>query len=189
MEVPERACEAIDAYIAGEMSRRRIPGLSLAVAAEDDVIAAAYGDASLELAAPATTHTVYEIGSLTKQFTAAAVLLLAGDAALRLDDPVGAHADGLPSAWAPIPLRHLLAHTSGIPEYLNAEDIVRFSREEHAPAEVIALIGRPAARFHSGDGPSATPTPATIFSVSPSKPPPVWTTSPSCPGASSTRSV
>lgn len=67
----------LDGYIAAEMQRKHIPGLSLAVVKDGTVvIAKSYGLANVELGVPATSDTVYEIASMTKGFTAAAIMLL-----------------------------------------------------------------------------------------------------------------
>jgi D-alanyl-D-alanine carboxypeptidase len=74
-----------------------------------------YGFANLEHEVPATPDTVFELASLTKQFTATAILLLAEGGKLGLDDPVAKHVKGAPETWKGITIRHLLTHTSGLP--------------------------------------------------------------------------
>ena len=73
-----------------------------------------FGSANLEWHIPNTASTRFHIGSLTKQFTAASILLLAERGKLRLDDPVSKYLDDPPAAWKDITLLHLLTHTSGI---------------------------------------------------------------------------
>jgi len=80
------------------------------------VKAKGYGFANLETSAPATPDTVYKIGSVSKCFIAAGIMLLVEDAKLGLDDPIGRYLDGVPDAWRAITIRHLLTHTSGIVE-------------------------------------------------------------------------
>ncbi|HEV2763431.1 MAG TPA: serine hydrolase domain-containing protein [Pyrinomonadaceae bacterium] len=100
------------------MRERHVPGLALAVVRDGKVIKArGYGLANVELNVPVTTETVFEIGSVTKQITAAAVLLLAGDGKLSLDDRINKHLPNLPDSWADITVRHLLTHTSGVRNY------------------------------------------------------------------------
>jgi CubicO group peptidase (beta-lactamase class C family) len=111
---------AIDAYVHAEMTRLHIPGLSLAVVKDGKVTyQQAYGLANIELNAPVTTDTVFQIQSITKTFTATAVMMLVEEGKLALDDPVGKHLDGTPESWNPITLRHLLSHTSGIKDFIN----------------------------------------------------------------------
>ena len=110
--------DAVDDYVRGELEQHRIAGLSLAIVRDGNVEKlSAYGTANLELNAPVTTNTVFEIGSLTKQFTAAAILLLVEDGKLGLDDPLSRHLADLPEAWDGITIRHLLTHTSGLRNY------------------------------------------------------------------------
>jgi CubicO group peptidase (beta-lactamase class C family) len=77
-----------------------------------------YGLASLELKAPATKDTVYEICSNTKQFTAAAIMMLVEDGKVQLDDPITKYFPEVPEAWRGITIRHLLSHTSGIQNHV-----------------------------------------------------------------------
>jgi len=111
--------DATDDYVRAQMRRRHIPGLALAVARPDGTIlrARGYGLANVELSVPVTPQTVFEIGSITKQITAAALLLLAEEGRVGLDDPVGKHLPEVPASWAAVTVRHLLTHTSGIRSY------------------------------------------------------------------------
>jgi len=115
-----------EAYFSGEVGRRVVEfaracesvGFSGAVlAAKDGAVLAAVGvgSADLEGTTPITPATLFEIASVTKPFTALAVMQLAQDGRLSLDDPIGKHLPGIPDACAAISIRHLLQHTSGIP--------------------------------------------------------------------------
>jgi D-alanyl-D-alanine carboxypeptidase len=111
--------DAVDDYIKVRMAREHIPGLSLVVIRDGKIIKAkGYGRASLELNVPATPDTVYELASTTKPFMAAAILLLAQDGKLALEDKVSKFVENTPDAWKDITIRHLLSHTSGIKDYL-----------------------------------------------------------------------
>jgi CubicO group peptidase (beta-lactamase class C family) len=90
--------------------------MSIAVLRRGDVIKAeGYGLANVELMATSTRETVYEIGSITKPLTAAALLLLVEDGRVELDAPVERYVPGVPADWKGITLRQLLNHTGGIP--------------------------------------------------------------------------
>src|SRR6266550_5771316 len=81
--------DAVDDYIATHMRSLHVPGLSLAVVRNGQIIKAqGYGLADLQLNAPATKATVYEIGSMTKQFTAAAIMMLVEEGKVYLDDSI-----------------------------------------------------------------------------------------------------
>jgi D-alanyl-D-alanine carboxypeptidase len=118
---PDSATTAeVDSYIKSQMDRLHIPGLSLAVVKDGQVIYQnAYGLADLELKVPVTTDTVFQIQSITKTFTATAIMMLAEEGKVGLDDPVSKYLDGTPESWRPITIRHLLTHTSGIKDFIN----------------------------------------------------------------------
>jgi D-alanyl-D-alanine carboxypeptidase len=111
--------DEIDDYITAQMQQLHVPGVSLGVVRDGRIIKAqGYGLANLELKAPATKETVYEIGSNTKQFTAAAIMILAEEGKVHLDDPVTKYFPEAPQAWRGITIRHLLTHTSGIQNHV-----------------------------------------------------------------------
>lgn len=94
------------------------PGCSAAVARGGEVLwAGARGLADVEAGEPITTSTAFDLASVSKQFTAIAVVRLAQDAALALTDPLARHLPGLPGWAASVTLDDLLHHTSGIPDY------------------------------------------------------------------------
>jgi CubicO group peptidase (beta-lactamase class C family) len=86
------------------------------------ILKKAYGKANLELQVPNYTKTKFRIGSITKQFTAAAILLLAERRKLTLQSKLCEFLDGCPVAWSLITVHQLLTHTSGIPEILSLEE-------------------------------------------------------------------
>lgn len=107
--------DEIDDYINAEIQARHIPGVSLAVIKEGKVVKAqGYGLANVELNVPAGPETVYKIGSVSKQFIAAGIMLLVQDGKIKLDDKISSYLQGTPEAWKDITVRHLLTHTSGL---------------------------------------------------------------------------
>ena len=107
-----------DDYIQKQMREHRIPGVALTIIKDGkQVRTATYGVANIEQNALVKPETVFEIGSITKQFTAAGILLLAQDGKLMLDDKLGMHIKEIPAAWTNITLRHLMSHTSGLKNY------------------------------------------------------------------------
>jgi CubicO group peptidase (beta-lactamase class C family) len=110
--------DRVDDYVREQMRRRHIPGVALAVVRGGKVIKEqGYGLASVELNVTVTPDTVFEIGSLSKQITAAAIMLLVEDGRLALDDPIAKYLPETPEAWSGVTIRHLLTHTSGIRNY------------------------------------------------------------------------
>ncbi len=99
----------------------------------------ACGLANAEWDVPNTTDTRFRVGSVTKQFTAAAFMRLAEQGKLSLDDPVARHVEGLPAAWQGMTLRHLLNHTSGIPEFSRLPD---YADRRRGPLELDRSLAR-----------------------------------------------
>lgn len=118
--VPQSPPPALDAAIRAEMERQRIPGVAVGVVRAGSVVAArGYGLANVEHDVAVTADTIFQSGSLGKMFTSAVVMLLADEGALALSDPIAKFLPGAPPSWSTITVRHLLSHTSGIPEYTN----------------------------------------------------------------------
>jgi CubicO group peptidase (beta-lactamase class C family) len=112
---PVAQADRVDEFITKELQSQRIPGLSLAVVKDGTIVKSqGYGVANRESSVPATPQTVYKIGSVSKQFIATGIMLLAQDGRLTVDDPISRFLDGTPPAWKAITVRHLLTHTSGI---------------------------------------------------------------------------
>jgi CubicO group peptidase (beta-lactamase class C family) len=131
----------VDAYVAREMTKRHIPGLSLAVVQNGElVLAKGYGMANVELAVPATADTLYQIGSITKPFTATAIMMLVLEGKLALDDPISKHLPNTPDAWKAVTVRHLLNHTSGIKSYTSIADNMQKSRLDRSRDEIIGTV-------------------------------------------------
>jgi D-alanyl-D-alanine carboxypeptidase len=112
--VVARADQADD-YIKARMAEFRLPGLSLVVAKGGEIIKAeGYGLVDADRRVPAARETVYKIGSVSKQFIATGIMLLVQEGRISLDAAISKYLDGTPSSWAPITIRHLLTHTSGL---------------------------------------------------------------------------
>ena len=142
--------DAVDAYIEGEMRKRGIPAVSLAVRLEGRLVKlAAYGKADVELDVAAGPRTVFQIQSITKTFTSAAILMLMEQGKLALDDPVAAHLAGAPEAWKDITVRHLLSHTSGIKDFIN--EPTASLRLDVTEEDVLAAAARRPLNFPPGE--------------------------------------
>lgn len=112
---PTASADRIDDLIRTEMRSQGIPGLTLAVMRDGKPIKVkGYGFANLETRTPATAATVYQSGSVGKQFTATLVMMLAQDGKLSLDDPISKWFPEGGEAWKGVRVRHLLSHTSGL---------------------------------------------------------------------------
>lgn len=140
--------DPIDDFIAAEMKRSQTPGLSLAVVRDGKIVREqGYGLANVEHQVAARADTVFQAGSIGKQFTAALVTLLAEDGKLGLDDPVSRHLANTPPAWKDITVRHLLTHTSGLADPGDKVDL----RKDYTDDEMIAIAAALPLDFQPGE--------------------------------------
>ncbi len=116
--------DTIDTYVEAQRQAQHIPGLSVAVVRNGQLVTArGYGLANVELDVPASAKTIYQSGSVGKQFAATAVMMLVEEGKISLDDRISQFLPDTPPAWRDITVRHLLSHTSGIPEYTDKVDL------------------------------------------------------------------
>jgi CubicO group peptidase (beta-lactamase class C family) len=140
--------DGVDDFVNARLRERHIPGASIAVVKDGTLIkSAGYGVADLENDIAARPDTVYKIGSTSKQFIAAGIMLLAQDGKLRVADTVGRHLPGVPPSWQAITLRHLLTHTSGLVREAPAFDFFKVQPD----LDVIASAYAVPLRFGLGD--------------------------------------
>ena len=112
---PLLRADAVDDLVNAELARQQIPGLALAVMKDGKLAkSAGYGLANVEEKVPVLPETVFRIASVGKQFIATGILLLVEDGKMTLDDRLGALLDDAPPTWAPLTVRQLLSHTSGL---------------------------------------------------------------------------
>lgn len=113
--------DEIDRFAAQTLRTYRIPGLVVGIYRDGHLVSArALGKAQVELDVKARVDQVFEIGSISKQFTAYGVLMLAEQGVLDLQAPIGRYASDLPPSWAGVSLHRLLTHTSGLPDLEDA---------------------------------------------------------------------
>lgn len=119
-----------------------------------DLLMRGYGMADLETNAPITAQTIFESGSVAKQFTATAILLLVKDGKLSLDDPVRKHVPELPEYPRPLLVRHLLSHTSGLREWSNLVALAGWPRgtRVHTQQDLLdAVVAQKSLNYPVGD--------------------------------------
>ncbi len=93
--------------------------------------------ANYELNVPNTPQTVFRIGSITKQFTAMAIMMLQERGKLNVNDPICKYLENCPAAWQPVTIRHLLTNTSGILSYTDLPDTQKVSVQPSTFAELL----------------------------------------------------
>jgi D-alanyl-D-alanine carboxypeptidase len=142
--------DEVDRYLARFIQNHGIPALSVGVIRNGRLIkTAGYGTANLELHVVATENTAYEIGSITKQFTAEAVMLLVEEKKIGLDDPLSTYLPDVPKAWDQITIRHLLTHLSGLKDW-DGTGVLSY-RREYTPREYIELVAASPLDFPPGE--------------------------------------
>ena len=114
------------------------------------VLEAAYGYADLEWSIENPTDAKFRIGSLTKQFTAASILLLQERGKLSVDEPIKTYLPDVPDAWKMVTVDNLLTHTSGIPNFTGTPGFDVYKRQSHSPEESVALVRSKPLDFEPG---------------------------------------
>lgn len=136
--------DALDEFVQAQLQKQHVPGLALEVVQNGKVVKEkGYGLADVERNVPVTTDTVFETGSVTKQFTATAIMMLVDGGKIGLDDKINRYREGLPEAWRAVTIRQLLSHTSGIPDY---EEIMGYGSYRNlmtAPQVIALAAGKP----------------------------------------------
>src|ERR1700720_3778285 len=95
--------------------------------------------ANAEHQVPNTPETKFRLGSITKQFTAMAILILQERGKLALEDPIGKYLDDAPAAWEGVTIHHLLTHTAGVPSYTSDPE---YGKKMAQPETVKSMIAR-----------------------------------------------
>ena len=132
--------DQVDTLVAAAMQREQVPGVAVLVMRSGKVLrASGYGLANIEHGVPVKRDTLFQTGSLGKQFTAAAVLMLLERGSLALEDPISKYLPPGPPEWAPITVRQLLDHTSGIHDSEEDGGEVFDLRREYSDDEIIAV--------------------------------------------------
>jgi CubicO group peptidase (beta-lactamase class C family) len=110
--------DPVDQYVQSEMAARHIPGLALLVARGGTIVKAkGYGFANLEHKVPVKPETVFQSGSVGKQFTATALMMLVEEGKVGLDDRISKYFKDTPDSWKDVTVRRLLSHTAGFTDY------------------------------------------------------------------------
>jgi D-alanyl-D-alanine carboxypeptidase len=142
----------IDDYIRVTMTQNQIPGLSVAVVQEGEpVLVKGYGLANVEHSVGATEHTIYEIASVGKTFTATITMMLVEEGVISLDEPIIDYLDNPSLAWKTVTIQHILFHQSGIPSYTDAPNYWELTRLDLSKSEILALVTDLPLKFQPGE--------------------------------------
>jgi CubicO group peptidase (beta-lactamase class C family) len=146
--VQQDVATRLDAYVQAEMTKQNIPGVALAVVRNGQPpLIRSYGLANIEHQVPVKPETIFQSGSVGKQFTSAAVMLLAEDGKLSVDDKVSKHLGTVPGAWNNLTIRHLLTHTGGLTDYPKGFDF----RRDYTEDELLKIIYGVPLAFQPGE--------------------------------------
>ncbi|MEX2114555.1 MAG: serine hydrolase domain-containing protein [Pirellulales bacterium] len=149
--VPEGAIAAIDRIAAEEIDQKKVASYAVAVVKDGSlVLARGYGYSDLENDVPATAETVYRLGSITKQFTAMAIMLLDEDDKLSVDDELTRFLPDYPTQGHKVTVRHLLNHTSGIKSFTSLPSFHKHARLDMSHDEMLALFKDESFDFEPG---------------------------------------
>jgi CubicO group peptidase (beta-lactamase class C family) len=125
----------MDQIVQSYAADRKFMGTALVARDGQVLFSKGYGFANLEWKIPNTPDTKFRLGSVTKQFTAASILLLEERGKLSITDPVKKYMPDAPAAWDKITIRHLLTHTSGIPNFTGFSDYEKLEPFPATPTE------------------------------------------------------
>jgi CubicO group peptidase (beta-lactamase class C family) len=142
-----RMDEVVQSYV----SKGEFMGSVLVARGGDVLFSKSYGSANLEWDIPNTPATKFRLGSITKQFTAASVLLLEERGKLKIEDAVKIHLPDAPAAWEKITIFHLLTHTSGIPSFTEFSEYPRMKLLDTPAEQVVAKFRDRPLEFEPGE--------------------------------------
>jgi CubicO group peptidase (beta-lactamase class C family) len=129
--------DAVAQYVKAEMARQHIPGVALLVSQNGEPVQAqGFGFSNIELQVPVKPETLFQSGSMGKQFTATAVMMLVEEGKISLDDSITKYFPDAPSTWKPVTVRNLLSHTSGFTDYPKDFDF----RKDYTEAQLLKIV-------------------------------------------------
>jgi CubicO group peptidase (beta-lactamase class C family) len=141
----------MDQIVRAYIDNKQFMGSVLVAKAGDILLDKGYGYANLEWRIPNDPDTIFRLGSLTKQFTAASILLLEERGKLKTSDPVSTYLPDAPAAWAKITIFNLLTHTSGIPNFTEFPDYVATEAFATTPAQLVGRFENKPLDFQPGE--------------------------------------
>jgi CubicO group peptidase (beta-lactamase class C family) len=141
------SAEETDDFVQQQMEKQHIPGLALVVIHKGQTVKSrGYGMANLEHQIPVKPETIFQSGSVGKQFTATAVMMLVEEGKLSLEDSVTKYLK-VPDSWKGITIRNLLSHTSGLGDYPKDFDL----RKDYTEEELLAMVVQEPFLFKPGE--------------------------------------
>ena len=130
----------MDQLVQSYVSNKQFMGSALVARGDQVLFSKSYGSANLEWDIPNTPATKFRLGSVTKQFTAAAILFLEERGKLKIEDPIKKYLPDAPAAWDKITIYNVMTHTAGIPSLTGFPEYARFRAFQHTPEQLVALF-------------------------------------------------
>jgi CubicO group peptidase (beta-lactamase class C family) len=128
---------AVGDYVKAEMQRQHIPGLALLVTRDGKIVRSeGFGLANIELQVPVRPETIFESGSVGKQFTATGVMMLVEEGKIGLDDPLAKYFSDAPASWKTVTIGELISHTGGFGDYPKNFDF----RKDWTEPQLVKLV-------------------------------------------------
>lgn len=129
--------DPVEQYIHVEMKKQHVPGLALLVSRGGQIVRAqGFGLANVELQVPVKPEAIFQSGSVGKQFTATAVMMLVEEGKIGLEDPLTKYFPEAPAAWKQVTIRELLSHTAGFTDYPKGFDM----RKDYSEGDLIKIV-------------------------------------------------
>jgi CubicO group peptidase (beta-lactamase class C family) len=148
---PQDLSTRVEEYMAARVQRDKFSGTVLIARAGQVIFCKGYGMANLELDVPCSPQTKFRLGSITKQFTAMAILILQERGKLNVSDKIKKYLPDAPKAWDDITIHHLLTHTSGIPNVTSFPDFLKTLPNRVTLKELIAKFKDKPLEFKPGE--------------------------------------
>ena len=136
-QTPGSASDEVARYVKTEMARQHIPGIALLVSRNGEIVRAqGFGFSNVELQVPVKPETLFQSGSVGKQFTATAIMMLVEEGKISLDDPITKYFPDAPANWKPVTVRNLLSHTGGFTDYPKDFDF----RKDYTEDDLLKIV-------------------------------------------------
>ena len=149
--IPDTPAGRMDQIVQSYVSNKQFMGSVLVARGNEVLFSKGYGSANLEWEIPNTPSTKFRLGSVTKQFTAASILLLEERGKLKVDDPVKKYLPAAPAAWNKMTIFHVLTHTAGIPNFTGFADYASSEPFPTTPEKLVARFRDKPLEFEPGE--------------------------------------
>ena len=141
----------LNEYMNAEVAAGRFSGSVLVARGGNAIFSKGYGMANREYSVLNSPHTKFRLASVTKQFTSMAVMILKESGKLDLSAPICKYLENCPAAWEQVTVRHLLAQTSGIPDFVYSREFGTLNRTGASPAALVELVRNQPLNFRPGE--------------------------------------